>query len=61
MDKIKNNPTFGDCAGNPTLNKAVTNFDPTKKDSISKELKKNSNIINLNQLNFYIENNTECN
>lgn len=61
VDKIKNNPTFGDCAGNPTLNKAVTNYDPTKKDSISKELKKNSNIINLNQLNFYIENNTECN
>lgn len=55
VDKIKNNPTFGDCAGNPTLNKAVTNYDPTKKDSISKKLRENSNIINLNQLYDFIE------
>lgn len=63
LDKIKNDTIFfSPDAGNLMLNKAVTNCDETKIDLISKELRKNSNTIDLNQLCDFIEKeNSECN
>lgn len=54
LDKIKDEKIFSDYAGSSILKNAVINCNPTKKDSISKELRKNTSIINLDQLNDII-------
>lgn len=54
LDKIKDEKIFSDYAGSSILKNAVINCNPNKKDSISKELRKNTSIINLDQLNDII-------
>ncbi|MDD6889534.1 MAG: hypothetical protein PUD39_04675 [Bacteroidales bacterium] len=55
IGEIRDNKNFGDCAGNKTLNGAVTDSDQTKKHEIIKYLKKSKDSINLRELHELIE------
>lgn len=55
LDKIRTDKTFGDCAGSSILKDAAINCNPNEKSSISKELRKNTSIINLDQLDNIIK------